>query len=115
MKAVTFIRTRYAMALLQETTAKINITRRNNPMSDSTESTRRKMVNEINNNPQSREALAALYGPVWDTEELSRDFEVKAFMAPLVVVTRKADRAEGSLIFQGSPRLYYSFIQYVKD
>ena len=81
-------------------------------MSDPTEAFRRKMVSEINSNPNDREALTATYGPVWDTEELSRDFEVKDFMAPFVVVKRKADGVKGSLMFQGSPRFYFSFTPY---
>ena len=36
-------------------------------------------------------------------------FEVLGFMAPLVVVRRRSDGRKGSLEFQHSPRLYYSF------
>jgi hypothetical protein len=78
-------------------------------MSDSTESVRREMVNEINSNPGSREALEKEYGQVWDTDELGRDFEVTGFMAPFVVVKRKADGVVGSLEFQARPRIYYNF------
>jgi len=46
---------------------------------------------------------------VWDTQELQRDFDVLGFMAPFVVVTRKADGKKGSLTFQHSPRFYYGF------
>jgi len=78
-------------------------------MSDATESFRRQRVAEINADPGSREALEAEHGQVWDTGELSRDYEVTGFMAPLVVVRRKSDGVKGSLEFQHSPRFYFSF------
>ena len=40
---------------------------------------------ETNAQPGSREALEAQYGQVWTTDELSKDFEVLEFAAPLVV------------------------------
>ena len=78
-------------------------------MNDYTEPIRRELVNEINANPGSRESLEKTYGQVWDTEELSRDFEVKGFLAPFVVVKRKSDQVLGSLVFQHSPRFYFNF------
>ena len=78
-------------------------------MSDSTESIRREMVNEINSDPGSRETLEKEYGQVWDTDELGRDFEVTGFMAPFVVVKRKANGVKGTLMFQHSPRFYFDF------
>ena len=78
-------------------------------MSDPTEDIRRERLAEINAEPGSREALEAEHGQVWTTEELSRDFEVIGFMAPLVVVRRKADGKKGSLEFQHNPRFYFSF------
>jgi len=78
-------------------------------MSDATESYRRQRLAEINLEPGSRKALEAEHGQVWDTSELSRDFEVTGFMAPLVVVRRKNDGVKGSLEFQHSPRFYFSF------
>jgi hypothetical protein len=78
-------------------------------MSDPTESTRREMVAEINADPASREGLTQQHGQVWDTDELGRDFEVTGFMAPFVVVKRKADGIVGSLEFQARPRFYYNF------
>lgn len=76
---------------------------------DETENIRRKMVNEINANPGSREALEKEHGQVWNTEQLPRDFEVRGFMAPFVVVKRKSDGQVGSLEFQHRPRFYYGF------
>jgi len=76
---------------------------------DETEAARRIMVAGINEFPGSREALTAEHGQVWDTTELSKDFEVTGFCAPFVVVKRKSDGAKGSLMFQHSPRFYFSF------
>ena len=45
----------------------------------------------------------------WTTEELERDFEVVQFLAPYVVVRRRADGVEGVLEFTHSPRLYFGF------
>jgi hypothetical protein len=78
-------------------------------VSDPTEPIRRERLVEINAEPGSREALEAKYGTVWSTEELARDFEVVGFLAPLVVVRRKADGVRGSLEFQHQPRFYFNF------
>lgn len=79
------------------------------------EQIRRELNNTINSNPQPREKLERL-GQVWNTEELSRDFEVHGFMAPLVVVTRKSDGKKGSLMFQhGPPRLYFFWEEHKDD
>ena len=76
---------------------------------DPTESTRREMVAEINAEPGSREYLEAKYGQVWDTNELTRDFEVTGFCAPFVGAKRKSDGVKGCLMFQGRPRFYFDF------
>lgn len=76
-------------------------------MTDPTESIRRQMLAEINAQPGSREYLEAQHGQVWDTDQLREDFEVIGFAAPLVVVRRRSDGVKGSLMFQGSPRLYF--------
>jgi hypothetical protein len=78
-------------------------------MSDATEAIRRQQLAEINADPNGREALEAKHGQVWDTSEVQRDFDVLGFMAPYVVVSRKSDGKKGSLMFQGSPRFYFSF------
>ncbi len=78
-------------------------------MPDPTETIRRHLVAEINAHPNSREALEAIHGEVWDTADLARDFEVLGFAAPFVVVIRKRDGAKGSLEFQHHPRFYYDF------
>ena len=76
---------------------------------DDTEVLRRERMAEINAHPGSRSALEAEHGQVWDTAELRRDFDVIGFMAPLVVVRRRADGAKGSLEFQADPRFYFNF------
>jgi hypothetical protein len=81
-----------------------------NAMNDPTEEIRRQLLAETNSQPGSRESLEVKYGQVWDAQQLADDFEVLAFMAPFVVVRRKADGVKGSLQFQHSPRLYYSFV-----
>ena len=78
-------------------------------MSDPTEAVRHQLLAEINAEPGSRNALEALHGQVWNTEELSRDFEVIGFMAPMIAVRRKSDGIKGSLYFQHGPRFYFSF------
>ena len=63
----------------------------------------------MNADPGDRAALEAQHGQVWDAQELARDFVVEGFMAPFVVVRRKADGAVGSLLFQHHPRYYFDW------
>jgi len=78
---------------------------------DATEDIRRRLLVQINADPSERAVLEAQHGQVWDTAELSRDFVVEGFMAPFVVVRRKADGAIGSLMFQHHPRYYFDWVQ----
>lgn len=78
-------------------------------MSDPTEATRRELVAEINSIATSRAALESKYGEVWDTEELQDEFSVLGFLAPFVVVRRRSDCVNGTVMFQHDPRLYYNF------
>lgn len=78
-------------------------------MTDQTEAIRRERLVEINLVPGSREALEAEHGQVWDTDQLAEDFEAIGFMAPLIVVRRRADGVKGSLEFQHSPRFYFNW------
>jgi len=75
-------------------------------MNDPTETLRRQWATEINADPTGRKALEAKYGQVWNTQELTRDFEVLGFAAPLVSVRRKSDGQKGALEFQHHPRFY---------
>ena len=78
-------------------------------MSDESEQIRRVRLAAINADPKDRTALEAAHGPVWDTRELARDFVIVGFLAPLVVVRRRADGVLGSLEFQHAPRYYFGF------
>ncbi len=78
-------------------------------MNDPTEAIRQKLTAEVNAVEGSREYLEAEHGEVWDTTQLQQEFEVLSFMAPFVVVRRRSDRAMGSVMFQASPRYYFSF------
>jgi len=78
---------------------------------DNTENIRRGMVEIINSNPSERERLEEIYGEVWNTSEVSKDFEVIGFMAPFITVKRKEDSVRGVLMFQHSPRYYFDFQQ----
>lgn len=79
-------------------------------MADPTEDIRRSLVKQINSDPSPRQILEQKHVQVWDTNELSKDFEVKGFMAPFVIVRRKSDGVCGSLTFQHNPRFYFDFI-----
>jgi len=87
-----------------------------NSTSDETEEVRRSRLAVVNSAVESkdptteRQRLEALYGRVWDTSQLSDDFEVLGFMAPYVVVRRKSDGRKGSLEFQHHPRFYFNFV-----
>lgn len=78
-------------------------------MPDPTEQARRELLVEINHEPGSREDLEAKHGQVWDTSELTSDFEALGFLAPIVVVRRRCDGVKGSLTFQHRPRFYFAF------
>ena len=71
------------------------------------------MINGAVESPDAkteRQRLETSYGQVWDTAQLSEQFEVLGFMAPYVVVRRKSDGRKGSLEFQHSPRFYFNFV-----
>jgi len=57
----------------------------------------------------NKEQLEALYGKVWDTSEVTKDFEFIGFGAPFATVMRRVDRVKGSLEFQHRPRFYFEF------
>ena len=78
-------------------------------MSDPTEPVRRLLVDVINSDPGSREALEAEHGEVWDTAQLQEAFRVTGFAAPFVAAVRLSDSKKGMLTFQHSPRYYFGF------
>jgi hypothetical protein len=61
---------------------------------------------------KAREVYENAYGMgnVWDTNDLTMDFEVVSFLAPYVTVVRKADGQKGTLEFASNPRFYFNFI-----
>lgn len=79
-------------------------------MSDPTEILRKERIAELAAGAGPRAELEAKYGQVWDTDQLTADFEVIGFAAPLVVVRRRSDGQKGSLEFQGRPRFYFNFV-----
>lgn len=48
-------------------------------------------------------------GQTWTTDEMARDFEPIGFLAPYIVVRRRADGVKGTLEFTHSPRVYFDF------
>lgn len=77
---------------------------------DPTEGIRRVTQAVVNATATERAALEERLGEsVYDTEELQQFFSVTAFLAPFVGVTRKSDGAEGTMMFQHSPRYYWGF------
>ena len=59
----------------------------------------------------ARKQLEELYGDVWSTDEMERDFTAVGFGAPFVEVVRKSDNARGSLQFSHRPRFYFRFVE----
>lgn len=70
---------------------------------------RRQMMCDLNEDALPREELERRHGKVWTTQELKEQFEVIGFGAPFVVVRRRSDQTEGSLMFQAAPRFYWGW------
>ena len=83
--------------------------------SDATEDTDCDVCEQLKDEHEWRIVLEGIYGEVWDTSELKRDFNVIGFLAPLVVVRRKDNHEEGTLEFLHHPRLYFSFRSSKRD
>jgi len=81
---------------------------------DVTENIRREMTQEINSKKAEKELLEVEHGQVWNTEELTNEFEVQGFLAPFVVVIQKKSGVRGSMMFQDYPRFYFDFNPYEK-
>ena len=73
-------------------------------MNDPTEAIRRERLAEINAEPGSREALEAEHGQVWDTEQLTKDFEVIGFLGPVRGCAPQGGRREGVAGVPAQPR-----------
>lgn len=77
---------------------------------DETEKLRRERLAELNGHAtQDRAEAEGRYGQVWNTDEMTRDFEPLGFMAPYIVVRRRSDGKRGSLEFQHLPRFYFGW------
>ena len=63
----------------------------------------------LNAEAADRPTLERRHGQVWDPAELRRDFTPIGYMAPYVVVCRKAGGIRGSLEFQHHPRFYFNW------
>ena len=53
--------------------------------------------------PAPTSCSSTLWAETAGTEQLTKDFEVIGFLAPLVVVRRRSDGVKGSLEFQSAP------------
>jgi len=60
---------------------------------------------------RSRESLESQHGRVWDTQQLTAEFEAITFAAPLVKVRRKSNGKNGSFVVQDHPRFFFLFIE----
>ena len=76
---------------------------------DPAETIRIERLVEINLTPGTRAHLIEQYGQVWDTRELTTEFEVISVTEPFVAVRRRADGCLGSLEFQRNPRFYFNY------
>ena len=83
---------------------------------DNTEKIRKSLVAVISatlseDELERYEQLVEQYGAdnVWDTKTLQEYFVVESFLAPFVMVRRKADNAKGLLMFSHHPRFYFDF------
>lgn len=76
---------------------------------DKTAAARMKMI--ADGEPEKQLASVA-HGRMWTKDELQADFEVQGFLAPFVIVKRKADNRVGSMMFANKPdgnRVYFNF------
>jgi hypothetical protein len=56
-----------------------------------------------------RQRLEEIYGPVWDTKEVGKEFEILGFLAPFVAAKHRESGKKGTLLFQHQPRFYFDF------
>ncbi|MFZ4397439.1 MAG: hypothetical protein ACOYOU_17640 [Kiritimatiellia bacterium] len=75
---------------------------------DLTETFRRIRLAQLNPGAD-RAVLEHRHGTVWNPTELAAAYKVVRFMAPFVIVRRKADGKIGSLEFQHAPRFYFNW------
>lgn len=78
-------------------------------MVDTTEPYRRVRQAELNEAAADRTSLENKYGQVWNTAELTEQFDVLGFLAPFVSVRKKDTDEKGLLEFQHYPRFYFNW------
>lgn len=85
-------------------------------MTDPTEQIRREgresIARAVAAAPDPRKMMEDVHGVdnVWDGDQLTEQFEVLGFLAPLVIVKRRSDGVKGSMYFSHQPRLYFGFM-----
>lgn len=57
----------------------------------------------------TRKVLETKYGKVWNTEELSEEYEQTGSLGLVILVRRRSDGRNGSMEFHHSPRFYFHF------
>ena len=67
------------------------------------------IVRDVFNPEKIRDELVEMYGLVWDTAEVQKDFNVTGFNSPFAFVERKSDGKTGTLRFTHDPRFYFQF------
>lgn len=70
---------------------------------DLTEARRKLLQVAINSGIEAPESVEQ----TWTTDQMTAEFDVLGFAAPLVVVRRKTDGKRGSLLFRHDPRVYF--------
>ena len=56
-----------------------------------------------------RAKLLETHPEVWNTDEVTAEFNIESFLAPFCFGTRRSTGEKGSLLFQSSPRFYFDF------
>lgn len=56
-----------------------------------------------------RKGLEHRYGTVWNTAEVTNDFDITGFLAPRCTATHIDTDIKGTLTFTHSPRFYFDF------
>lgn len=73
------------------------------------EARRHQLAEAICSLSKDRLQLEQENGQVWDEPRLARDYEVIGKIIPFVIVIERVSGLRGTLLFQDSPRYYFSF------
>lgn len=63
----------------------------------------------INRNPKTKEDLSRDYDCVWDSREVTDEFEILGYKSPFAIAECKQTGTRGTLIFQNEPRFYFGW------